>query len=103
GADPMRLTLAGNDGPPVRYLRTLSDSRAIIKAASGARRAVVIGGSFIGLEVAAALRTRNVEVHVVAPGRRPPERVLGPALGDFVRALHEQHGVVFHLGHTATA
>jgi len=102
GAEPVRLTLAGQDGPPVHYLRTLGDSRAIIQSATGARRAVVIGGSFIGLEVAAALRTRNVEVHVVAPDRRPLERVLGAGLGDLVRTLHEQHGVVFHLGHTAT-
>ena len=103
GADAVRLALAGADGPPIHYLRTLQDSRAIIQAVGHGRRAVVLGASFIGLEVAAALRVRNVEVHVVAPGRRPLERVLGPQLGDFVRTLHEQHGVVFHLGHTAKA
>ena len=103
GAEPVTLTMPDDHGPPIHYLRTLADSRAIIRAAEGARRAVVLGASFIGLEVTAALRARNIEVHVVAPGRRPLERVLGGEVGDFIRMLHESHGVVFHLGQTASA
>ena len=102
GAEPVRLALVGDKGPRIHYLRTLEDSRAIIKASAAVQRSVVLGASFIGLEVAAALRARNIEVHVVAPDRRPLERVLGPELGEFVRTLHEQHGVVFHLGGTAS-
>jgi len=103
GAEPVRLQTPGFDQPHVHTLRTLADSRAIIAAAKGARRALVIGASFIGLEVAASLRAREIEVHVVAPEKRPMERVLGSELGGFVRALHEQHGVVFHLEDTVAA
>ena len=100
GAEPIHLPTPTAPGSRVLYLRSLDDSRAIIAATKDARSVVVIGASFIGLEVAAALRARALTVHVVAPEHRPLERILGPELGDFVRGVHEAHGVVFHLGHT---
>jgi NADPH-dependent 2,4-dienoyl-CoA reductase/sulfur reductase-like enzyme len=103
GAEPVRLPIPGADQPHVHVLRTLADCRAIIAGSDGARRAIVIGASFIGLEVAASLRAKNIEVHVVAPEARPMERVLGPEMGDFVRNLHEEHGVIFHLENTVVA
>jgi NADPH-dependent 2,4-dienoyl-CoA reductase/sulfur reductase-like enzyme/nitrite reductase/ring-hydroxylating ferredoxin subunit len=103
GAEPIRLSMPGADEPHVPTLRSLADCRAIIERAKSARRVAVIGASFIGLEVAAALRERDIEVHVIAPEQRPMERVLGPQMGDFVRSLHEEHGVIFHLGETASA
>ncbi|WP_411282108.1 FAD-dependent oxidoreductase [Gemmatimonas sp.] len=100
GAEPIRLDVPGENRPHVHYLRTLTDGRAVIAATETARCAVVVGASFIGLEVAASLRARGLDVHVVAPDALPLERVLGPQLGAVVRDLHEKHGVSFHLGHT---
>jgi NADPH-dependent 2,4-dienoyl-CoA reductase/sulfur reductase-like enzyme/nitrite reductase/ring-hydroxylating ferredoxin subunit len=121
GAEPVRLDLPGGELPHVCYLRTLADSRAIIArvealraasaasgasataSASGVPRAVVLGGSFIGLEVAASLRARQLEVTVVDRGEVPLARALGREIGAFVRSLHEEHGVAFRLGQRATA
>jgi NADPH-dependent 2,4-dienoyl-CoA reductase/sulfur reductase-like enzyme/nitrite reductase/ring-hydroxylating ferredoxin subunit len=100
GADPVRLPIAGADDARIHTLRTLADSRAIVAAAASARRALVIGASFIGLEVAASLRTRGLAVDVVAPEAAPLARVLGAEVGRFIRELHEAQGVVFHLGCT---
>ena len=102
GAEPIRLDVPGAALPHVHYLRTLSDGRALVANALVAKRAVVIGASFIGLEVAAALRARDIEVHVVGTETILMEKVLEPEVGNFLRKLHEDHGVTFHLGTTAT-
>jgi NADPH-dependent 2,4-dienoyl-CoA reductase/sulfur reductase-like enzyme/nitrite reductase/ring-hydroxylating ferredoxin subunit len=103
GADPVRLEISGGDFPHVHYLRTLADSRALVSKALASQRAVVIGASFIGLEVASSLRARNIDVHVVGLETIPMEKILGPEVGSFIRKLHEEHGVTFHLGTTATS
>jgi apoptosis-inducing factor 3 len=102
GAVPVRLRISGSMRQHVYYLRSLVDCRAIIDAAAGARHAVVVGASFIGLEVTAALRKRGVAVEVVGLEQHPLERVLGSELGSMIQSLHEAHGVVFHLRNTIT-
>ena len=98
GSEPSRLPIEGASLPHVKTLRTLADAQAIIAAAEKARRAVVIGSSFIGLEVAASLRARNLEVDVVSRDRVPLGHVMGTRVGQFVQQLHEEKGVRFHLG-----
>ena len=98
GAEPVRLPIPGADQPHVFTLRSFADSRAIIERAKVAKSAVVLGSGFIGLETAAALRTRGLDVHVVSLDTQPLEKVLGSELGDFIRGLHESHGVTFHMG-----
>jgi NADPH-dependent 2,4-dienoyl-CoA reductase/sulfur reductase-like enzyme/nitrite reductase/ring-hydroxylating ferredoxin subunit len=100
GADPVHLSIPGAAASRVHYLRSFADSKTIADKASSAKRVLVIGASFIGLEVAASLRGRGIEVHVVAPELQPLVKVLGVDVGGFIRTLHESHGVVFHLGKT---
>ena len=95
GSEPSRLPIPGALQPQVMTLRTLSDAQAIIAAAGKSRRAVVIGSSFIGLEVAASLRARNLEVDVVSRDQIPLERVMGAQVGRFVQQLHEAEGRAF--------
>jgi 3-phenylpropionate/trans-cinnamate dioxygenase ferredoxin reductase subunit len=98
GAAPRRLTVPGSDLDGLYSLRTVEDSDRLQVAIRGAGRVVVIGGGWIGCEVAASARQLGAEVAVVEAGALPLERVLGPELGSFYRDVHADHGVEWHLG-----
>jgi NADPH-dependent 2,4-dienoyl-CoA reductase/sulfur reductase-like enzyme len=102
GAEPRRLPVPGGELANVHYLRTLEDSRSIVTALDGVDRAVVVGAGFIGLEVAASLRQREIEVTVVAPEEIPLAQMVGETLGRYVADLHREHGVDFRLGRDVT-
>lgn len=93
GAEPRQLEIPGSDLAGVHYLRTLDDARAIRDAAAGTRRAVVIGGGWIGAEVAASLRQLGLPVAMIVSGSVPLERVLGAEVGAVYRDLHAEHDV----------
>lgn len=103
GAAPRRLEIGGSALQGIHYLRTLDDAGAIQAATATARRAVVIGGGWIGAEVAASIRSLGVPVALVAGGSVPLERVLGPEVGTIYRDLHVEHGVEIFPNERVTA
>ncbi len=98
GATPRRFDAKTDPAGRAHVLRTWTDAEGLRKIAESAKSAVIIGASFIGLETAASLRERGLEVTVIGMEERPLEKVLGRELADFVRRTHESHGVRFRLG-----
>jgi 3-phenylpropionate/trans-cinnamate dioxygenase ferredoxin reductase component len=97
GARPNRISaLDGLEG--VIYLRTANDARALRDALSGRPRVGIVGGGFIGLEVASVARQLGCEVTVVELAAAPLAPVLGTELGRFVQEWHEEQGVAFRCG-----
>jgi NADPH-dependent 2,4-dienoyl-CoA reductase/sulfur reductase-like enzyme/nitrite reductase/ring-hydroxylating ferredoxin subunit len=103
GSEAAAIQIPGATSENLFYLRTLADSRRLLKRLAGARSAVVLGAGFIGLEAAASLRAQGLEVHVVSPQRIPMERVFGPQIGMMLLELHSSHSVTFHLGVSLSA
>ncbi len=102
GAEPVKLDIPGASLSHVHYMRSAADYKRLIEAVGKSKSAVIIGASFIGLEVASGLRARGLEVHVVGKEPSLMAKVLGVQLGEFLKTLHEDHGVIFHLDTTAS-
>ena len=93
GSNPRRLTLPGADLDGIRYLRSIEDSDRIRMDLARARRVVVVGGGWIGLETAAVARSAGLDVTVLEAAELPLVRVLGPEAAALFAELHRQHGV----------
>ncbi|MEJ2111190.1 MAG: FAD-dependent oxidoreductase [Acidobacteriota bacterium] len=100
GGKPRSLSVPGGDLPNVFLLRSMADAEAILKAAETARRTAILGSGFIGLEAAAALRQRELEVVLATQEEVPMKRVFGERIGKWIRQMHESQGVEFRFGVT---
>ncbi|MBF6278387.1 MULTISPECIES: NAD(P)/FAD-dependent oxidoreductase [Nocardia] len=98
GARPRRLTAPGADLPGIYYLRTAADAESIREVAGAGRRAVIIGGGYIGLETAASLRALGLEVTVLEAAERVLGRVTAPEVSAFFTRIHHGEGVTIRTG-----
>jgi 3-phenylpropionate/trans-cinnamate dioxygenase ferredoxin reductase subunit len=98
GSAVRKLDIPGGDLPGVHYLRTLDDSLALLEKLRGGGDVVVVGGGWIGLEVAAAARSHDCTVTLVEPQAAPLQGVVGPRIGRWFAELHASHGVQLRLG-----
>lgn len=97
GGEPFVPPLKGIDLPHVYFLRTLNDSKKIAEKLANVKKAVIIGAGFIGLEAASSLRSKDIEVTVVALNKMPLSNVVGDEASMFLKKYHEKNGVNFKL------
>jgi 3-phenylpropionate/trans-cinnamate dioxygenase ferredoxin reductase subunit len=103
GSRPRLLDVPGHDLPGIHYLRTIADVEAIRAGLSGAKRLVVVGAGYVGLEAAASARHLGLEVTVLEMADRPLNRVVAPELSAFYVERHEREGVRIHCNTSVTA
>ena len=100
GGKPRTLPVPGADKEGCHTLRSRQDAEAILGELETAETVVIVGASFIGLEVASSLRSRELEVHVVGPEEIPLANIFGQQIGGRIKRTHEENGVIFHLAQT---
>jgi 3-phenylpropionate/trans-cinnamate dioxygenase ferredoxin reductase subunit len=103
GSRPRTLEAPGHDLAGIHCLRTIADVEAIRADLAAARRLVVVGAGYVGLEAAASARHLGIDVTVLEMADRPLNRVVAPELSDFYLRRHGQEGVRIHCGTSVTA
>ena len=98
GSTPRRLNVPGADATGVHYLRTLDDADALRAGLDTTQHLVIVGGGWIGLEVAAVAREQGVAVTVLEQAELPLVGVLGPEVAQVFADLHRAHGVDLRCG-----
>ncbi len=102
GARPRFLPIKGMDLPDVFYLRNVDDVLKIKSAAGTAKKAVIIGGGYIGLEAAASLAKQGIKATVLETEDRILQRVTAPVMSKFYKRIHREEGVEIKENCTAT-
>lgn len=103
GGAVKKMPMDGSDLENVFTLRQAQDARAILEASKQAKKVVIVGSGFIGMEVASSLNQQGLDVTIVTPSAVPFEKVLGKKVGKLMMQIHESHGVKFKLESRATA
>lgn len=103
GARNIRPTIPGIDHPSIVELRTLADAERMAKEVGSWKKAIIIGGGFIGLEAAGLLTSLDVEVEVIELSPRLMQRAVSPAISEWCLRYHEKRGVRFHLSRRAAS
>ena len=103
GGRARKLACSGAESADVHALRSIEDAQRLRNALMSSRNVVIVGGGWIGLEVAAAAAQVGANVHVVEVAPRLCARVLPPRVSELLQSLHERHGVRFSLGRTVAS
>ena len=98
GASVHRLSLPGANLEGIHYLRTVSDARSLYQAVAHAQRAIVVGASFLGMEIAASFATRGVATTLIAKQDLVYEKLYSPEVSDFFAEYFRARGVNFIFG-----
>ncbi|MGH7909380.1 MAG: NAD(P)/FAD-dependent oxidoreductase, partial [Thermodesulfobacteriota bacterium] len=100
GCSPRKLNVPGADLPGIFYLRAIPDAEALIQAMAGAKKAVVVGGSFIGMELASSFTKKGIHATIITKGDILYDKLASPEVSEFFTEYYKANGVEIILGET---